>query len=476
MAKTAPGVRTRTTLIATCVVGATLLLALLAVGLITRSRLTTAAADKVSSRAEAVTTLVEAGAATDPLPGRNPDLIGQVISNGVVVAADRAAAGLAPFSDAQPPPDETLILHVEAPAGIIDDDGLTERGPWMLAVRTAVTGETVIVGTPLDEANEVFGAASVVVVLGLLVVLGVVAVVTWFLTGRALRPVDQMRAEAEQISDGALDRRLAVPATTDEIARLATTLNDMLQRLDEAATARRIFVADASHELRSPVAAMRAMLDVTGTGTPDSELLGHLAAEVGRMERLVEDLLGLARQEGTPASRVTEIDIDQVLLAEAAAMRRRGSLSVDTSGVQAARVVADPDAIGRMIRNLGDNALLHARSGVWFTSQTTDHTAIVRVDDDGPGISPADRERVFERFVRLDSARDRMSGGSGLGLSLVRKIARDAGGEAVFVEPRRGGASIEVTLPTASAPSDGVGDAQGEPAASSGKDARRRRT
>ena len=448
VARTAPGVRTRTTLIATCVVGATLVLALIAVGLITRSRLTTAAADKVSSRAEAVTALVEAGAATDPLPGRNPDLIAQVISNGVVVAADRAAAGLAPFSDAQPPPDETVILHVEAPAGIIDDDGLTERGPWMLAVRTAVTGETVIVGTPLDEANEVFGAAAVVVGLGVLIVLGVVAAVTWFLTGRALRPVDQMRAEADQISDGALDRRLAVPATTDEIARLATTLNDMLQRLDEAATARRVFVADASHELRSPVAAMRAMLDVTGAGSPDSELLGHLASEIGRMERLVEDLLALARQEGTPASRATEVDIDQVLLTEAITMRRRGQLEVDTSDVAAARVVADPDAIGRLVRNLGDNALLHANRGVWLSSRTHDSTVILRVDDDGPGIPPADRERVFERFVRLDTARDRTSGGSGLGLSLVRKIARDAGGEAAFVEPRRGGASIEVTLPS----------------------------
>ena len=130
-------------------------------------------------------------------------------------------------------------------------------------------------------------------------------------------------------------------------------------------------------------------------------------------------------------------------------MRRRSPIRVDTSGVGAARILADPDAIGRMIRNLGDNALRHGRNGVWLTSRTEGGEVIIGVDDNGPGIPPEDRERVFERFVRFDAARDRASGGSGLGLTLVRTIARDVGGDAVFVEPRRGGASVEVRFPAA---------------------------
>jgi signal transduction histidine kinase len=143
------------------------------------------------------------------------------------------------------------------------------------------------------------------------------------------------------------------------------------------------------------------------------------------------------------------VDVDQVLRDEAGAMRLRSSLLIDTSGVAAARILGDPDAVARMIRNLGDNALRHGGSGVWLTSRTDDGTVIVGVDDDGTGIAPEDRERVFERFVRLDAARDRASGGSGLGLSVVRAIARAAGGDAHIVEPRHGGASIEIRLPAA---------------------------
>jgi signal transduction histidine kinase len=437
-------------MIATGVVAATLVIALLAIGLVIRSRFTAAAEERAVSRAETVAALVEAGAAADPLPGRNPDLLAQVVAaDGTVLAADRAAAGLAPFNSARPGPGETVVVHVTAPPGIIDDDGLAERGPWLLVIRGTSTGETIIAGTPLDDAAEVFGVAAVGVGLGVLAVIAVVAAVTWLLTGRALGPVDRMRLEAEQISEGALDRRLAVPATGDEIARLAATLNDMLQRLDEAATARRDFVADASHELRSPVAAIRAMLDVTGADLPDPELLGALAAEVDRLDRLVADLLVLARSDGTPRPRVAEVDLDQALRDEAAAMRRRSAVRIETSGVAAARTLADPDAVARMIRNLGDNALRHARGGVWLTSRTEAGAVILGVDDDGAGIPPEDRERVFERFVRLDSARDRGSGGSGLGLSVVRALAREAGGEVRFVEPRRGGASVEVRLPAA---------------------------
>lgn len=437
-------------MIAAGVVAASLMVALVVIGLITRARLVATAEDRAVARVESVAAQIEAGAVADPLPGRNPDLLAQVVAaDGTVLAADRAASGLAPFSSVVPAPGETAVLHIDAPVGIIDDEGLPESGPWLLVVRSTDGGPTVIAGTPLDEAAEVFGAAAVVVGAGVLAIIAVVAAVTWVLVGRALQPVEHMRREAEQISGGALDRRLVVPTTGDEVARLAVTLNEMLQRLDEAATTRREFVADASHELRSPVSALRAMLEVTGSGPADADLLAALSAEVQRIDRLVADLLVLARGDGTPRLRLAEVDVDQVLLDEAAAMRRRSPVTVDTSGVSAARVVGDPDALERMIRNLGDNAARHAAGRVWFASRTDEAEVIIEVDDDGSGIAPEDRDRVFERFVRLDAARDRAAGGSGLGLSVVRAIAHEAGGVVRFVEPRHGGASVEVRLPAA---------------------------
>jgi signal transduction histidine kinase len=142
-----------------------------------------------------------------------------------------------------------------------------------------------------------------------------------------------------------------------------------------------------------------------------------------------------------------EVDIDQVLRDEAAAMRLRSSLAVDTAGVGVARALADPDAVIRIVRNLADNALAHARTRVWLTSHEDSGEVTVGIDDDGPGVAAEDRERVFERLVRLDGSRARNTGGSGLGLSVVRALARAAGGDARFVEPRHGGASAEVTLP-----------------------------
>ena len=448
MSSRSPGVRARTTFVATGVVAVALVMALVIIGFVTRSRLISAITDAAAARAEALVQLVEAGTGLDTLPGRDPELVAQVIgTDGTVLAADPAAAGLAPFTSARPAPGETVVLRTTAPPGLIDDEGIPETGKWVEVVRGSAGGEVVVVAAQLDDATEVFGAAIGIVALGAVGIIAAVALATWILTGRALRPVDRMRSEAAQISAGALDRRLEVPGTGDEISRLATTLNEMLARLDEAATSRRRFVADASHELRSPVSAMRAMLDVTGSEPPDTELRGALEAEVSRMERLVADLLALARSDAAPTSRAVEVDIDQVLRDEAAAMRHRSPMTVETSEVHAARALADPDAVTRIVRNLADNAIAHARAKVWLTSRVESGQVIFGVDDDGPGIAAQDRERVFERLVRLDGARDRASGGTGLGLSVVRALARAAGGDARFVESRRGGASAEVTLP-----------------------------
>jgi signal transduction histidine kinase len=278
-----------------------------------------------------------------------------------------------------------------------------------------------------------------------------VGVITWFLTGRALRPVEEIRAEAERISGTDLDRRLPLPGTADEIRALAETLNRMLDRLEGSATEMRRFVADASHELKSPLASLLAMVEITRRHSDDAELrrlMDDLEVEIDRMQRLVGDLLLLARyDEARPPLDRRDVDVDELVLAEAGAMRRRDTVVVDTSATAPVRVRGDRHGLERLVRNLVDNAARHAATTVWLGTSEEGGVAVLSVSDDGPGIAVADRHRVFERFVRLDDSRARATGGTGLGLAVVRAIARGHGGDASAVEPRHGGATFEVRIP-----------------------------
>jgi signal transduction histidine kinase len=275
-----------------------------------------------------------------------------------------------------------------------------------------------------------------------------VAILTWLLAGFALRPVERLRVQASAVSG--TDRRLTVPLTGDEVQRLAVTLNEMLTRLDEASRTRRRFVADASHELRSPVASLRSIVDVTRAAGADlrPDVLEDLSTEIGRLEALIDDLLWLARSDegDAPEPVREEVDLDQLVRQEAAAVRRRRPIGVDTTATRPARILGDPNALARLVRNLIDNAAHHAQR-IWLRSEAADGWATVGVDDDGPGIPAQEREQVFERFVRLDPARAGGSGGYGLGLAVAREIARAHGGDVTVVESRRGGASLEVRLP-----------------------------
>jgi signal transduction histidine kinase len=278
-----------------------------------------------------------------------------------------------------------------------------------------------------------------------------VAATTWTVVGRALAPVEAIRAEVDAISAAALHRRVPDPPADDEIGRLARTMNRMLARLERAQARQRRLVADASHELRSPVAAIRQHAEVALAHpgrTTTTELAGTVLAEDLRLQRLAEDLLLLTKaDEHSLALRRRPVDLDDLVFEEAGRLRDATRLRVDTAAVSAARVEGDAAALARVLRNLADNAARHAGGRLAFSVAERDGLAVLRVDDDGPGIPVADRERVFERFVRLDDARARDDGGSGLGLAIVAELVAAHGGTVAVAASPLGGARVEVALP-----------------------------
>jgi signal transduction histidine kinase len=275
------------------------------------------------------------------------------------------------------------------------------------------------------------------------------AAVSWRVLGAALSPVEALRAGAEDITGGARPGRLPVPGSNDEIHRLAVTLNDMLHRLDAARARQRAFVADAAHELRSPLTNMRTELEVAQR-LPDSTdwpaLADDLLTDVDRLGRLVSDLLLLARADDAatrPAQTTAEeIELGQ-LLAEVAARYPAVTYARPAAPL---RTVGERDALGRVVANLLDNATRHAGERVLLSVTADGAYQKIEVSDDGPGIPAADRERVFHRFTRLDDARARDAGGSGLGLAIVRELVRRHGGT-VTLSDAGPGLRVDVRLP-----------------------------
>jgi signal transduction histidine kinase len=269
---------------------------------------------------------------------------------------------------------------------------------------------------------------------------------------RALAPVERIRREVEQITGDRLDRRVPEPRARDEIHRLALTMNQMLGRLQDSRHRQQQFVADASHELRSPLASIRQGAEVARAhpgALPEGELADAVLEESGRMQRLVEQLLLLTRaDEGAVVRTLQDVDLDDLALTEARRVRRKG-LDVDTTGVSAGRVRGDTTSLAQVVRNLVDNAARHADRSVTVTVREVADAVELSVEDDGPGIPEDQRERVFERFVRLDEARARDAGGSGLGLAIVKEIVTAHGGTVAVSSARLGGASFVVRLPVA---------------------------
>ncbi|MFW6774721.1 sensor histidine kinase [Nocardioides sp. CPCC 205120] len=458
------GVRARTTAAATLVVALAFTVGAVVLVLALGASLRGAAGDTAESRAEELAAALERGG-VDALPTAEPDdgdgdgggdrggedrgedgedvedVAWQVTRGGTLVASSGTGGLALPLADGTTRLDGDRYVVRTDDVDVERDEG---DGEQEHVVAVAVT---------LEDAQDSVAALWPLLAAGIPVAVLLVGATIWLVTGRALRPVERIRSEVAAIGSGALDRRVPVPPSGDEVARLATTMNEMLARLEGAARRQRAFVSDTSHELRSPLASLRQTAEVARAhpgALDEGELVTAVLEETARLQHLVEQMLVLTRtEEGAATRRRTEVDLDDLLLAEVARLRRnRPDLRVDGAGVRPVRTTGDGPALGQVVRNLVDNAARHAAGAVALASTVRpDGVVELVVDDDGAGVPAADRGRVFERFVRLDEARARDDGGSGLGLAIVREVARAHGGDAVVVPSPLGGARFVVTLP-----------------------------
>ncbi len=314
---------------------------------------------------------------------------------------------------------------------------------------------TILVGAGSEAVEATVKTVLVLLAGAAPIVIAVAAVAAYVLVARSLRSVDAIRTRVADISASDLAERVPVPDNFDEISALAVTMNEMLARIEAGHDAQRRFVGDASHELRSPVAAILSALDVAAAHPEllnDELASSTLRPEAQRMEALVEDLLLLARADERGLTlRRRDVDLDDVAFDELGRLLRETSLTVDADLVPT-RLVGDPGGLSRVLRNLLDNAARHARSRIELRVYPEGGNAVVTVADDGPGIPEADRARVFGRFVRLDSDRSRSGGGTGLGLAIVSEVVAAQGGTVTIGDRCKGGAQVTVQLPLAYSP------------------------
>lgn len=312
---------------------------------------------------------------------------------------------------------------------------------------------TILVGEGSATIASTVWAVVVALAIAAPVVILVSGVATYVLVHRSMRSVDDIRSRVADITTSDLAERVPVPDSRDEIAALAVTMNEMLARIQAGHDAQKRFVGDASHELRSPLTTIISALEVA-VAHPEvltADLAGTtLMPEALRMKTLIDDLLLLARadERGLDIAR-EDVDLDDLAAEELERLRRECTLDVQAD-LQPARLTGDPGALSRVLRNLLNNAARHAVSRVVVSvRQSSDGSdrsegVVLEVGDDGPGIPPEDRERVFDRFVRLDSDRSRSAGGSGLGLAIVREIVLAHGGQVTIGGP---GTTVTVRLP-----------------------------
>jgi len=314
---------------------------------------------------------------------------------------------------------------------------------------------TVLVGEGSQMVTSTVRTVIIALAIAAPIVIAVSACATYVLVARSMRSVDAIRSRVADISASDLAERVPVPESNDEIAALAETMNEMLARIEAGHAAQQRFVGDASHELRSPLTTIISALEVAVAHPEllDKELASRtLIPEAHRMQALVEDLLLLARaDERGLALRREDVDLDDLAATEAERLRRETSLTVHTD-LTPTRLVGDAGALSRVLRNLLDNAGLHAASRIDVAVTPEDGSALLSVTDDGPGIPGADRDRVFDRFVRLDQDRARSGGGAGLGLAIVREIVAAHHGSATVDDRPGGGTRMTIQLPLAYAP------------------------
>lgn len=400
---------------------------------------------------------------SETTPDLDPPLLATDQRIVVVQIFDGAGRPVASSGPAQEPP---LVALNEI--GRTPRIGITGDGPAMNDVRVSAQAlETptrryiVLVGAGTEDVEVAVFTVAIGLAAAAPLVIAAAALATYVLVRRSLRSVEAIRSRVADISASDLAERVPVPSQRDEVFTLATTMNQMLSRLESGQAAQRRFVADASHELRSPLSTVISALEV-GVAHPDllddRLALDTLLPEARRMQALVDDLLLLARaDERGLVLRRADTDLDDLAVAEVTWLRRETALDVRADLVPT-RLVGDSIALSRVLRNLLDNAARHATSRVEVSVRAEGGQACLTVADDGPGIAPADRARVFERFVRLDTNRSRDGGGTGLGLAIVFEIVSAHAGSVRIDDRSGGGTAVVVQLPLV-APTSGSSSA-----------------
>jgi signal transduction histidine kinase len=442
-------VRARTTVAATVLFALALGVAAVGITVILRRTMIDNVDTALELRAADIASLLDSGRPQTIAIVNDEDSFVQIVEGGKVVASSVNMQGQRPLSDATPgtifTPDSNPIE--DEAFRVLVSEAASPAGPL-----------TVIVGNTLESVDETVQVTVVTLAVGMTLLLVLAGATTWIVVGRALRPVEDIRAEVAEIGATGLHRRVPTPTTADEIGRLADTMNDMLDRIESGTVRQRRFVSDASHELRTPIATIRHELEVALEHQESTDWVS-VAADVLdedlRMQRLVNDLLWLARNDSDgdeERGRMTLVDLDEI--AETLT-RRRGlssDVAVDVSGIGAGQVRGDADDLTRVVQNLVDNAIRHAHTRV-AVSVSTDAGGRVwlHVDDDGSGVPDDLRRTIFERFTRGDEARARDDGGAGLGLAIANEIAIRHGGGLVVADSPLGGARFTLGLPDARA-------------------------
>lgn len=453
-------VRARATIVAVLVVGAALAVGALGLVDLLHASLQEGVETTAEAQIDVVASLLRVGQLPTQLPTSRGDTFTQVVgAHGRVLASSATLLGTRPISRLHPGEDGTGIATVPNLSDL-NTEGISDpEGPYLLLARRVIEPAstsrpaqevTVYVAGSLHPTVAATTTVAVALVGGLPFLVALVGALVWIFGGRALRPVEAIRAEVADITGHDLHRRVPEPSSTDEIARLARTMNQMLDRLEASAAAQRRFVADASHELRSPLAVLRTTLELA-TARPEDTAWPAAAAdaldETCRLHRLVDDLLTLAQAEpGERPRRSEAVDLDEIVLRESHRQRDIGPAAFDLHRVSGGRVLGDADQLTRVVRNLLDNARRHATTTVTVEVSADDDTVDLVVADDGPGIPSVDRHVVFERFARLDEARNLDDGGSGLGLAIVKEIITAHGGT-VEVADSAVGARLAIRLP-----------------------------
>lgn len=404
--------------------------------------------DGAFASARAVAAMVGDDAVPNPLPVSGSQVVQVVDGSGAVVSASMTADRLTPLLR---PPELAKALageRIPIPGARAGLSGTLRA----IAVPSGPTSAapSVIVAVPVSDIEQSQRILRNTLLIAYPPLVAIMALIAWRMIGSALRPVETLRSGAARISGSDQDERLAVPETADEIRALALTLNDMLDRLATSRGRQRAFVADAAHELRSPLASMRTQLEVAQRLGESSELTADLLADVARLSTLVEDLLLLARAGNDAVNPPARESVDVTALLVATAERYSGSrVPVSVAKGQPVYANVNSEELRRALSNLVDNAVRHAGSKVVLEAHAAGGSAVLTVVDDGPGIPAEDRDRVFERFARLDDARDRDAGGTGLGLAIVKELLRRSDSSIELQDPPTGqGLSATLHLPT----------------------------